>query len=126
MAGVTAEQAASELAQALSRATDRGGALLAAAIFVEQMSSLPTNRNGYTADGYKPASFDEKMEWVVRVADWLLKPTGKLVAPVAVAEPHLHRASCDDSGGNLVCGHPAGPTIANWTPPVPNWPAPHR
>lgn len=29
----------------------------------------------------------------------------------APAEVHLHRASCDDSGGNLICGHPAGPTI---------------
>lgn len=34
------------------------------------------------------------------------------------AEPeppqHLHRASCDDSGGNLVCGYPAGgPSIAS-------------
>jgi hypothetical protein len=27
---------------------------------------------------------------------------------------HLHRASCDDSAGNKVCGHPAnGPTIAS-------------
>lgn len=29
------------------------------------------------------------------------------------AERHLHRASCDDSGGNLVCGFPPGPTIAS-------------
>lgn len=28
-------------------------------------------------------------------------------------QPHLHRASCDDSGGNLVCGYPAGPTISS-------------
>lgn len=31
---------------------------------------------------------------------------------------HLHRASCDDSGGNLVCGYPRGRTIAdNGFPP---------
>lgn len=29
------------------------------------------------------------------------------------AEQHYHRASCDDSGGNLMCGFPSdGPTIA--------------
>lgn len=28
-------------------------------------------------------------------------------------EPHLHRASCDDAGGNLMCGYPPGPTIAD-------------
>jgi hypothetical protein len=28
-------------------------------------------------------------------------------------ERHFHRASCDDSGGNLICGFPAGPTIAS-------------
>lgn len=27
------------------------------------------------------------------------------------AAAHLHRASCDDSGGNLTCGFPPGPSI---------------
>lgn len=39
---------------------------------------------------------------------------------LAAAEPewtepepeHLHRASCDDAGGNLMCGFPPGPSIA--------------
>lgn len=34
--------------------------------------------------------------------------------PEWAEEQHLHRASCDDAGGNLMCGYPAdGPTIAD-------------
>jgi hypothetical protein len=31
----------------------------------------------------------------------------------AVPEQHLHRASCDDAGGNRMCGYPDGPSIAS-------------
>jgi len=30
-----------------------------------------------------------------------------------VPEQHLHRASCDDAGGNQICGYPPGPSIAS-------------
>jgi len=31
----------------------------------------------------------------------------------AVPEQHLHRASCDDAGGNRMCEYPDGPSIAS-------------
>lgn len=79
------------------------------------VSNPPTNARGY-ADGWKPPTLGERTVSVVQLADFLMvpEPQGKLVAPSTQPEQHLHRASCDDSGGNHICGFPPGPSIASW------------
>jgi hypothetical protein len=46
-------------------------------------------------------------------AEAFAKAYRMLTAAAPVSEPHLHRASCDDAGGNLMCGFPPGPSIAS-------------
>lgn len=43
----------------------------------------------------------------------MLKTAAPFPGPADEIAPHLHRASCDDAGGNLMCGFPPGPTIAS-------------
>lgn len=68
---------------------------------------------------------DESLHVIVR-ADTELEAYHKAAAMLEVNRPeplfrnppepekeHLHRASCDDSGGNLICGFPPGRSIAS-------------
>lgn len=41
------------------------------------------------------------------------RPEPVFSEPPVPEQKHLHRASCDDSGGNRVCGYPDGPSIAS-------------
>ena len=58
---------------------ERAGALLAAAAFVDEMTLPKQNERGYRDGIWSDPS--QRLVYIIKVADWLLRPTGKLIPP---------------------------------------------
>jgi hypothetical protein len=88
-------------------ATDvnRETALATADKIVAEWTEQVKNPRGYVHDKWSPVDLEARTRAVLRIAEFLLVPTGPLVAPDA-PEPHVHRASCDGSIGEHLCGYP--------------------
>jgi hypothetical protein len=88
-------------------ALTRPEALEVANVLVTQWADQVKNERGYVHDKWQPVDLGQRTEAVLRVAAWLLEPTGPVPSGLLVppVEEHQHRASCDDSGGNHLCGY---------------------
>jgi hypothetical protein len=90
-----------ELMQATKIDEHRGGALLAAAAFVDEIATPQANERGYR-DGTWTAPA-QRIEYILKVAEWLLKPAGRLLPP----PPDVPVRFCN------WCDIPASPSAAN-------------
>lgn len=84
---------------------DREAALTRADGLVTEWTEQVKNPRGYVHDKWSPVDLDARTTATLRLAAFLLVPTGPLVAPDAL-EPHVHRASCDGAIGEHLCGYP--------------------
>jgi hypothetical protein len=84
---------------------NREEAIDKASNLVTEWTDQVKNQRGYVHDKWSPVDLEARTEAVLRIAEFLLVPTGPLVAPDA-PEMHVHRASCDGAIGEHLCGYP--------------------
>lgn len=85
---------------------------------VAEWTGQVKNERGYVHDRWQPADPATRTEAVLRLAAFLLGPERLPLLQAPGGPPHLHRASCDGTVGERLCGYPDGPTISS---PKPGW-----
>lgn len=83
---------------------------------VDEWTNAKRNERGYVHDKWQPVDPNVRATAVLRLAEFLLVPAQtahpeghgtNLIAPAGPGAPsHRHRASCDDTIGNHMCGYP--------------------
>lgn len=97
---------------------NRAEALELADKMVAGWTGQTKNERGYVHDKWQPTPLPGRTDAVLKLAAFLLGDEGPVGSNddqirhtvqqirTKLAEQHTHRASCDDTGGNHICGHP--------------------